>query len=154
MFREIANHLLCMPLLLREEYDEESRRQNNMRSFCHSRDMIVYHIREVGSILQVREEKVLCMLLCRQRLCPELFDLICQCLSVTYTELPKKKYFRFVSKMIRYECIHDVHNAHIIANRYDALLPHYNCGGDEVSFQLELSQYATLDYIIMQYWLY
>lgn len=155
MFREISNQLLCLPILLREEYDEESRRQNHIRSFCHSRDMVVYHVREVGAILQVREEKVLCKLLCRQRLCPDLFDPICSYLSVTYTQCPQKKYARFVSKLIRNECIRDVEHAIVVAKKYDSLLPHYNIRGyDESSFYLELSQHATFDYNMIRYWLY
>jgi len=154
MFRKIATQLLCPPLLLREAYDEESRRQNQIRLFCHSRDMCVYHIREIGSILQVKEEMVVCKLLCRQRLCPDLFEELCSYLSVTYTQFPKKRFTRFVSKLIRNECICDLEHAFVIAKKYDALLPYYNIRGcDDTSFKLELFQYAILDYTLMQYWL-
>ena len=161
MISEFAYSVLDMPILMREEYDDASRKRNLDAKVRNSIQMIPYALRSFGSTIRLKNtEFKLCKLLLIRNRCIDVFSIIRHYLFAKYEwyendsySLPEKKCMRVVSKLIHLGCITNIPDAIKIANYYDII--HKN---NYLTLKRDLIKDLTpicenLDINVFNYWL-
>ena len=162
MISEYSNSFPIIPLLTREEWDDESRKRNRDAKIRHHIIYIPYAIRDFGNAIRFKNtEFKWCKLLLIRNRCIDVFSIIRPYIfdpdewySHSKSKLIDKRCIRVVEKLIQMESITDIPNALKIARYYDTQIRDYLFPLLKNEFIEKLTPHCVhLDLNIFNYWM-